>query len=499
MKKEKKIKSEKIYLKKGYYPLNDIYYHIFLSGNGKHYFSFINNQGRTVLLNGNIKGFDSQADAQKVIEEVLEFAKQKSRFEIKTAKDGKLFFNLYNDKGEKIAKSFFFRKREDIEVSLNEFLKGSKSKKSGDDSLSLKTDNNKNNHLDIIPISPTTINEAARLRQEVELAEKLKVEKELAAKKREEEKRRQQQEKEKKARELEVILAAKSEKRKEEKRIKEIEKENAIKLHASKNPMNDDDAFDGCFRWLFILLIFLFLAVLFSYFKGCFGGIGDFIDKHNDDNISLIDSLENDKDLDNQTKAMGEDANSLSENGNSEKGVENSNGQGKNGNDENVDSSQNNNSTRVQSDGYENNLQAIADCNCSAKAIVFEMPDTIPKKLNRLGTNPQFGNTHGLSSADFMEELKYRYLNDSWDKKYLDYLYKAMGYSGFQDANASQFTQEKLKQGSKGILGFGSYSGFAYTELELKEKDLEVFRIEAANGCHINFMKTCGNLFFMCQ
>jgi len=114
-------------------------------------------------------------------------------------------------------------------------------------------------------------------------------------------------------------------------------------------------------------------------------------------------------------------------------------------------------------------------------------------------SNPQFGNTHGLSPADFLEDLKYRYENSSWDRKYLNYLYKAMGYNGFQDARSSQFTAEKLNPGVKGILGFGEYSGYAYSELDLKGKDLEVFRVEAANGCHINFMKTCGNLFFMCQ
>ena len=63
----------------------------------------------------------------------------------------------------------------------------------------------------------------------------------------------------------------------------------------------------------------------------------------------------------------------------------------------------------------------------------------------------------------------------------------------------SQFSQEKINPKSKGILGFGTYSGYAYSELDLQGKDLEVFRVEAANGCHINFMKTCGNLFFMCQ
>lgn len=494
MKKEKKGKSEKIYLKKGYYPLNDIYYHIFLSGNGKHYFSFVNNQGRTVLLNGNIKGFDSLEEAEKIIEEVLYYAKQKNQFEIKTAKDGKFFFNLYNDKGEKIAKSFFFRKKVDIEKSLNEFLNGKASSEYKKEKTQLKSENITTNHADIIPISPTTINEAARIKKEAEDAIKIKNVEELAIKKREEERRNYQLEKERKAKEQEILLAAKSAKRKEEKRIKELEKAEAIKLNAEKNPMKEKDAFDGCFRWLWILLVLLLLAVLFSYFKGCFGGLGDFVGNNQRDRNSIVDSLANDKLTDQDTKQIGQaENNHLSEEG-----------------DQNVTDSEdgfgqetlkqdNKNNIGVQSNGYENNVQSMADCNCSARAVVFDIPNSEAKKLNQLGTNPQFGNTHGLSAADFLEELKYRYQNDSWDRRYLNYLYNAMGYAGFQDARASQFSQEKLKAGSKGILGFGSYSGYAYTELELTGEDLEVFRIEAANGCHINFMKTCGNLFFMCQ
>ena len=487
LKKEERRKVEKIYLRKGFYALNDIYYDIFQSNNGKHYFSFVNSAGRTVLLNGDINGFETLEEAENTIEDVLKFAKQKDRFDIKTAKDGKLYFNLYNDKGEKIAKSFFFRKREDIEQSRDEFLKGKPSNKIGPSTTSKIKTTRTVKEADIIPIS-NNIN-TADIKNTLEQKSKIDQEqKELEAKrllkiKWEEEKRKQQIEKEKKIKEREVILAASKEKRTAAKIQKEQEKKEAAKVLASRNPMKDDDLFDGCFRWLWIISALLILALILSYFKGCFGNSNNTVNNIDSSGIA-VDSTDNN--IDNSTKAIGSSLDELA--------------------DKDQDSSteieakdDDTESTGVQSDAYINGIQKVASCNCSTKAIVFDIPSSEAKKINKLGTNPQFGNTHGLSPADFLEDLKYRYQNSSWDRSYLNYLYKAMGYNGFQDAQSDQISQEELKPGVKGILGFGSYSGYAYSQLDLKGKDLKIFRIEAANGCHINFMKTCGNLFFICE
>ena len=512
LKKERKIISEKVYLKKGYYALNDIYYYIFQDTNDQYCFSFVNKQGRTVLLNESTNGFSSFGEAEAMINQILVFAQEKNRFEIKTASDGKFYLILFNDKGDKIGKSFYFRTRKEIENSLQEFISGNASTNIGFASSSINKHVNNIQSADIIPISQNAIDEKRNLELRKEEAANLAIEErkkiELSEKIRLEEKRKRQEEKEKKAKELEVMLAAKKEQRKKEKAIKEKERIEAAKINASRDPMKDDDLFDGCFRWLWIILILLLLALLFSYFKGCFGNIGDQANSRVDDgNTNIIDS-ENREET-NETKEISSIAEKQPEEKTASKNnsrinnnqTDNKNADSKNAgviNKLNGDSS-NPNKTRVQSDGYQNNLLSVANCDCGSKADVFKMPNGAPKTINKLGTNPQFGNTHGLSASDFLEDLKYRYDNNSWDRSYLNYLYKAMGYNGFQDATASQFSQEKINPKSKGILGFGTYSGYAYSELDLQGKDLEVFRVEAANGCHINFMKTCGNLFFMCQ
>ena len=491
MKKETKSKAEKVYLKKGHYTLNDIYYDIFLSSNGKHYFSFVNDQGRTVLLNGNISGFESLDEAEAAIEEVLKFASQKDRFEIKTAKDGKFFFNLYNEKGEKIAKSFFFRKREDIEASLNEFVTGRQSKKIELSTTSMPknksvpktniisaTQNSINENYTNKQVSQSNINEKQKLVKEKSLGD----ESLLAEKKHKEELKKLQEQKAKKEKERALILAANKEKREQAKLEKERLRKEAALLHAQKDPMKDGDLFDGCFRWLWIILILLFLVLILSYFKGCFGN-NDLAPTVNDSARITLDSTS----IETNTII----ADSVNINNSQEPSIQDNSS---------LDNNNDNQTTSgVESDIYENSIQEVASCNCRSKAIVFDIPSSEAKSIKNLGANPQFGNTHGLSPSDFMEDLKYRYQNSSWDRKYLNYLYKAMGYSGFQDAESSQFSQEKLNPGIKGILGFGNYGGYAFSQLDLQGKDLEVFRVEAANGCHIHFMKTGGNLFFVCH
>jgi len=239
LKKERKTNSGKTYFKKGYYPLNDIYYDIFQRGDSLYYFSFVSSNGLTVLQTEDIGGFKTLEDAERVVEEVVKYAREKKRFEINTTADGKFFYNLYNEKGQKIGQSFYFRKI-------------------------LNQDPN------IIPISQTAMEENIKKEKEARLAEeeKRKKEKELSHKRWLDEKKKRQEEKEAKAREIEILLADKKEKRRKEKIKKENERKEAIKQNAGRDPMKDDDIFDGCFRWLWIILLFLLLALAFSYFKG---------------------------------------------------------------------------------------------------------------------------------------------------------------------------------------------------------------------------------------
>jgi len=52
--------------------------------------------------------------------------------------------------------------------------------------------------------------------------------------------------------------------------------------------------------------------------------------------------------------------------------------------------------------------------------------------------------------------------------------------------------------GITGNMGYGTRHKVKYVTLNTRGADLEAFRIKAANGCDVHFMKTCGNFFFFC-
>ena len=143
-----------------------------------------------------------------------------------------------------------------------------------------------------------------------------------------------------------------------------------------------------------------------------------------------------------------------------------------------------------------------AVCNCNNQTHkVFKLPpaNTPAKKLRRLGTNPEFGNSHSLDGAGFYNKLKQRHTASGTDKRFLDGIFKAMGYNnGFTDASAGLFTEVELPRNTKGNLGYGRKHGTGYYTLPDAIRDRQAFKIEAANGCHLHFMKTCGNHMFFC-
>jgi uncharacterized protein YegP (UPF0339 family) len=123
-----------------------------------------------------------------------------------------------------------------------------------------------------------------------------------------------------------------------------------------------------------------------------------------------------------------------------------------------------------------------------------------PKKLSRLGTNPEFGNSHDLSPEQFYAKIKKAYSDNDVDKEFLDRIYKAMGYTGgFADAKPEQFSAVVLPVGSTGRLGYSKAHKTGCYTLPDDEYHRKAFHIKAANGCDLHFMKTCGNHFFMCQ
>ena len=139
-------------------------------------------------------------------------------------------------------------------------------------------------------------------------------------------------------------------------------------------------------------------------------------------------------------------------------------------------------------------------CGESSVAI-FNVPTSkAPKQMSRLGTLPEFGNSHGLSSDEFFNKLNARYNSNATDKAYLNYLFKSMGYSnGWADAQSYMFSEETLPVGTTGMLGLGEQHHFEYSILPTNEKDREAFRIQSANGSVVHFMKTCGNYMYACE
>ena len=138
-------------------------------------------------------------------------------------------------------------------------------------------------------------------------------------------------------------------------------------------------------------------------------------------------------------------------------------------------------------------------CNCSAATDpVFRLGTSEPKSLHRLGTNPEFGNSHDLSPSGFYDKLSNRYKTNGVDKAFLDRMFKAMGYTGFADAKPELFTAVEIAPGTVGNIGYSTAHKTLYARLDTEGKDLLAFRIKAANGCDLHFMKTCGNHFFYC-
>jgi len=77
-------------------------------------------------------------------------------------------------------------------------------------------------------------------------------------------------------------------------------------------------------------------------------------------------------------------------------------------------------------------VQQTANLNiCGESPVaIFNVPaNATPKQMSRLGTMPEFGDSHGLTPSQFYDKLNARYNANAVDKAYLNYLFKSMGYS----------------------------------------------------------------------
>lgn len=139
---------------------------------------------------------------------------------------------------------------------------------------------------------------------------------------------------------------------------------------------------------------------------------------------------------------------------------------------------------------------------CDRSPVVLFDVDTTkaPKKVSRLGTMPEFGNSHDLSPTEFYQKLGARYASSEVDRTYLDYLFRSMGYAnGWMDARPDMFSDTVLAVGTTGLLGLGEQHHLEFSMLPSSDYDRQAFRIESANGEVVHFMKTCGNYMYACE
>jgi len=94
-------------------------------------------------------------------------------------------------------------------------------------------------------------------------------------------------------------------------------------------------------------------------------------------------------------------------------------------------------------------------------------------RVSRLGTNPEFGDSHALTPSGFYDKLANRYATNEYDRQYLDFLFKELGYAGgFKDVTAAAFTNDTVQNGVRGILGYSPAHAYQYSEFNVT---LELF------------------------
>jgi len=132
--------------------------------------------------------------------------------------------------------------------------------------------------------------------------------------------------------------------------------------------------------------------------------------------------------------------------------------------------------------------------------VLFDVPNYSPKTVTYLGSNPQYGNSHGLTPAQFHAKLAAAHRSGGMDQAFLNLMARSLGYSHFQDMSAADFSEETLANGSKGLLGFSTSHVLQYSKIQTTDtSNLEAFRVRSLNGTDVHIMKTCGNYMYVCN
>jgi len=118
----KKPKAEKVYVGNGSYLFNDVTYQIFRSGNNRYYFTFKNKDEKTLFLNADVRGFETQEQAEAKVAQIMQYAPYEENFEGKQARNGKYYFYIKGEEGKNIGKSFFYGTSEDMQKAVGLLL-----------------------------------------------------------------------------------------------------------------------------------------------------------------------------------------------------------------------------------------------------------------------------------------------------------------------------------------------------------------------------------------
>ena len=120
--KPKKEVVERTYISQGQpYLCNNITYDTFQSGgNKKFYFVFRDKDNKAVLINGDVRGFETQEALEAGVKAVLEYGPKDAKYDIRSTKNGKPYFYIQDKDGKNIARSsLFYDSEEDMRKAMS--------------------------------------------------------------------------------------------------------------------------------------------------------------------------------------------------------------------------------------------------------------------------------------------------------------------------------------------------------------------------------------------
>lgn len=111
-----KTEVERTYVNQGLsYPCSDITYSTFQSGgNKKYYFVFKDKNDKAILINGDVRGYETAEAAAAAIERIFEYAPDPKNYLRKESKNAKHYFFIKDENDKNVARGSLFYKEKDV-------------------------------------------------------------------------------------------------------------------------------------------------------------------------------------------------------------------------------------------------------------------------------------------------------------------------------------------------------------------------------------------------